>query len=87
MGRALLHQPIDIAGDKGLQQLLFWVVADMEPAARHTAQVLGFITVAVLPGHVRDTAGQPHDLLIMDRRLLDPALLADGEVEDDRPVF
>jgi L-amino acid N-acyltransferase YncA len=87
VGRALLHQLIAIAGDKGLKQLIFEVVADTEQAARHTAQVLGFIPVALLPAHVRDVCGHPHDLLILERRLLDPALSADGEVEDSMPVF
>ena len=87
VGRGLLHNLIDIAGDKGLQQLLFEVVADTEQAARHTAQVLGFVQVAVLPAHVRDSSGNPHDLIIMERRLLDPGLSADGEVEDYVPVF
>jgi L-amino acid N-acyltransferase YncA len=87
VGRGLLHQLIDIAGDKGLKQLLFEVVADTEQAARHTAQVLGFVPVALLPAHVRDSCGNPHDLIIMERRLLDPGLSADGEVEDYVPVF
>lgn len=87
VGRGLLHQLIEIAGDKGLQQLLFEVVADTEPAARHTAQVLGFVPVALLPAHVRDVCGHPHDLLIMERRLLDPAWSADGQVEGYMPVF
>ena len=87
VGRGLLHKLIDIAGDKGLKQLMFEVVADTEPAARHTAQVLGFIPVAVLPAHVCDSRGNPHDLIIMQRRLLDPALSADGEVEDYAPSF
>jgi L-amino acid N-acyltransferase YncA len=87
VGRGLLHKLIDIAGDKGLKQLMFEVVADMEPAARHTAQLLGFIPLAMFPAHVRDIGGNPHDLLIMERRLLDPGLSADGEVEDYVPVF
>jgi L-amino acid N-acyltransferase YncA len=87
VGRGLLHKLIDIAGDKGLKQLMFEVVADMEPAARHTAQLLGFIPLAMFPAHVRDVGGNPHDLLIMERRLLDPGLSADGEVEDYVPVF
>jgi hypothetical protein len=49
--------------------------------------VLGFVPVAVLPAHVRDLCGASHDLLIMERRLLDPGLSADGEVEDYVPVF
>jgi hypothetical protein len=36
---------------------------------------------------VCDLGGTFHDLIIMERRLLDPGLLADGEVEDYVPVF
>jgi L-amino acid N-acyltransferase YncA len=87
VGRGLLHKLIEIAGEKGLKKLMFEVVADTEPAAKHTAQGLGFIPVAVLPAHVRDLCGTSHDLLIMERRLLDPGLSADGEVEDYVPIF
>jgi L-amino acid N-acyltransferase YncA len=87
VGRGLLHQLIDIAGDMGLKQLIFEVVAETEQAARRTAQLLGFVPVAVLPAHVCDACGNPHDLIIMERRILDPGLSADGEVEDYVPVF
>jgi L-amino acid N-acyltransferase YncA len=87
VGRGLLHKLIDIAGDKGLKTLMFEVVADTEPAARHTAQVLGFVPVALLQAHVHDLGGASHDLLIMERRLLDPGLSADGEVEDYVPIY
>jgi L-amino acid N-acyltransferase YncA len=87
VGRGLLHQLIDIAGDMGLKQLIFEVVADTEQGARHTAQLLGFVPLAVLPAHVRDSDGSPHDLIILERRILDPGLSADGEVEDYVPVF
>ena len=87
VGRGLLHKLIEIAGEKGLKKLLFEVVAETESAAQHTAQVLGFVPVAVLPAHVCDLGGTPHDLLIMERRLLDPGVSADGEVEDDVPIF
>ena len=50
----MLHKLIDIAGDKGLKKLMFEVVAGTEEAAKHTAQLLGFIPVASLPDHVRD---------------------------------
>ena len=43
VGRGLLHKLIEIAGEKGLKRLMFEVVADTEPAATHTAQVLGFV--------------------------------------------
>jgi GNAT superfamily N-acetyltransferase len=87
VGRGLLHKLIEMAGDKGLKKLLFEVVAAMEPAAQHTAQVLGFIPVAVLPAHVRNSCGTPQDLILMERRLLDPGWSADGEVEDYMPTY
>ena len=87
VGRGLLHNLIDIAGNKGLKKLMFEVVSDMEEAARHTAQVLGFVPVALLSAHVLDTQDNPHDLIIMERRLLDPGLSADGEVDDYMPMF
>ena len=87
VGRALLHKLIDIAGDRGLKKLMFEVIADTEEAARHTAQILGFIPVASLPEHVQDASGNLHDLIIMERRLLDPGLSDDGEVEYYVPVF
>lgn len=87
VGRGLLHKLIDLAGDKGLKKLMFEVVAGTEEAARHTAQVLGFVPLAVLPGHVRDYCGNEHDLIIMERRLLEPGLSADGELEYYVPVF
>lgn len=87
VGRGLLHKLIDLAGEQGLKQLLFEVVADTEQAARHTAQVLGFVPIATLPTHVCDAQGSLHDLIILERRLLDPGLSGDGEVEDFVPVF
>jgi L-amino acid N-acyltransferase YncA len=87
VGRGLLHKLIDIAGDKGLKKLMFEVVSGTEEAAKHTAQLLGFIPIALLPDHIHDACGHARDLIIMERRLLDPGLLADGEVEDYVPVF
>ena len=87
VGRGLLHKLIDIAGNKGLKKLMFEVVADTELAALHTAQILGFMPVASLPNHVLDVIGNAHDLILMERRLLEPGLSADGEVEDYVPVY
>jgi hypothetical protein len=70
-----------------LKKLMFEVVADTEEAAKHTAQVLGFVPIAVLPGHVLDYCNETHDLTIMERPLMDPALSADGEVLNYHPVF
>lgn len=86
VGRGLLHKLIDIAGDQGLKKLMFEVVADTEQAARHTAQVLGFIPVATLPGQVRDARNTLHDVIILERQL-DPQWSVDGEVEDVMPFF
>jgi len=87
VGRGLLYHIIDIAGGKGLQKLMFEVIAGTEEAAKHTAQLLGFMPIAALPGHVRDYCNNTHDLIIMERPLMDPALSADGEVLNYHPVF
>ncbi len=87
VGRGLLYHIIDIAGGMELQKLMFEVVAGTEEAAKHTAQLLGFVPIAALPGHVRDYCNETHDLIIMERRLADPALSADGEVLNYHPVF
>jgi L-amino acid N-acyltransferase YncA len=87
VGKGLLHKLIEIAGDKGLTKLMFEVVADTEEAARHTAQTLGFVPVATLPGHVLDPRGTPHDLIILERRLLGSELSADGDVKPYLPFF
>lgn len=86
VGRALLHKLVDLAGEKGLKQLLFEVVADTEQAARHTAQVLGFVPIATLPSQVSDLEGTLHDVIILERRLI-PDLAANEEVEEAVPVF
>ena len=87
VGRGLLYKLIDIAGDKGLKKLVFEVVADVEEAAKHTAQVLGFVPIATLTDHVRDSNSQPHDLIIMERPIMDPAASADEQVVYYHPVF
>jgi L-amino acid N-acyltransferase YncA len=79
VGRTLLYKLIDIARDKGLEKLMFEVVAGKEEAARHTAQVQGFVPIATLPGHVKDFHGNPHDLIMMELRITVP------NVEDPQP--
>jgi L-amino acid N-acyltransferase YncA len=61
-----MRKLIELAQDKGIEKLVFEVVADKEEAARHTAQLLGFVAAAVLRGHVRDIDGRPHDLIVME---------------------
>ena len=87
VGRGLLYKLIDIAGDKGLKKLMFEVVADVEEPARHTAQLLGFVPIATLPGQVRDTFDDAHDLVILERRIADPGESADGELLHYHPAF
>lgn len=72
VGRGLLHKLVEIAKDKDLEKLMFELVADAEEAARHTAEVLGFVPVAVLPNHVRDYCGVDHDLLILEMPVIKP---------------
>jgi L-amino acid N-acyltransferase YncA len=87
IGKGLLHKLVEIAGDKGLEKLMFEVIADTEAVAQHTAQMLGFVPVAVLPGHVCDADGNLHDLTIMERRLLGSELSAAGKGEPYMPFF
>jgi L-amino acid N-acyltransferase YncA len=69
VGRGLLHHLIDLAAARDLERLMFEVVVDLEEAAKHTAQVLGFVPVAALPAHAKDQTGKPHDLMILEFRL------------------
>jgi len=87
IGKGLLHKLVEIAGDKGLKKLMFEVIAGTEAVAQHTAQMLGFVPVAVLPGHVCDTEGNLHGLIIMERRLLGSELSAEGKDESYMPFF
>lgn len=80
VGRGLLHKLAEIANDKGLERLIFEVVADKEEAARHTAQLLGFAPIAVLPNHVRDYCGVSHDLVILELRVVDALEASESEV-------
>jgi L-amino acid N-acyltransferase YncA len=71
VGRGLLHKLIEIAKDKGIEKLLFEIVADKEGAAQQTAKILGFAPVAALRDHVHDIDGKPHDLIVMELRVED----------------
>lgn len=69
VGRGLLHKLIDLAKDRGVEKLMFEVVADTEEAAKHTAMLLGFVPVAALPAHVKEVGGTTHDLLVLEFRM------------------
>jgi GNAT superfamily N-acetyltransferase len=86
VGRALLRQLIALAKRDGvLERLNFELVADTEKAAIHTAQILGFVPVAIFPSHVRYVTGEPHDLIIMELRLSD--FTANVELEEPDPYY
>ena len=87
IGKGLLHKLVELAGDKGLKKLMFEVIAGTEAVAQHTAQMLGFVPVAVLPGHVCDSDGNLRDLVLMERRLFGSELSAEGEGEPYLPFF
>ena len=71
IGRGLLRCLAEVADQQDIEKLRFEIVAGMEEPARHTAQVLGFIPVAVLHGHVHDIDGTPRDLVIMELNVSD----------------
>lgn len=66
VGRGLVRRLIEMARDERIEKLIFELVANGEPAARHTAKLLGFVPIAVLPGHSRNTSGEKQDLIIME---------------------
>ncbi len=63
---ALMRELITIAKDSDLDVLTFEVVADEQAPAIATAEALGFVRLAVLPNHVRDIHGKPHDLVVLE---------------------
>ena len=69
LGRRLVSMLTEVARDDGLEKLMFEVVADTQETAKHIAQTLGFVPVAIVPDHVRDIWGKAHDLVIMELRL------------------
>lgn len=66
VGRALMRSLVDMARDEKVERLVFEIVSNAEPAARHTAKLLGFVPVAVLPGHSRDSSGKDQDVVVME---------------------
>ena len=62
----VLDDLIRIAPTRGLEKLVFEVVADIEESARTMAQSVGFVPVGSLREHVKDIDGTPHDLVILE---------------------
>ena len=49
LGRSLIRKLVEIAADRGLESVIFEVVADRQESARRAAQLLGFENAAVFP--------------------------------------
>ena len=73
VGRGLLRCLADLAHQRDIEKLRFEIVAEMEEPARRAAQIVGFVPVAVLHGHVHDLDGTPRDLVIMELKVTDAA--------------
>jgi len=79
VGRSLLHKLAELAKDRDIEKVMFELVADTEEAARRTATIQGFMPVAHLRNHIRDTRGNTHDLIIMELDI--PSVIIDDSEE------
>ena len=79
VGRSLLRCLAEVAHQRDIEKLRFEIVAGTEEPARRAAQVIGFIPVAVLHGHIHDIGGTPRDLVIMELNVSD-AVPGDEEI-------
>lgn len=80
VGRGLLRCLTEIAHQKDIDKLTFEIVSGTEEPARRAAHALGFAPVAILPGHVQDIDGIPHDLVIMELNVSDVVGRDDVEI-------
>ena len=78
IGRGLLRCLAEVAKQRDVEKLRFEIVAGTEEAARHAAQLVGFIPVAVLHGHIRDIDGTSRDLVIMELTVSDAVPSEEG---------
>jgi len=69
LGTWMLLDLIQLAMDKGLDDLRADFVVGMEDAAIEAAHKLDFFKVAILPEYVKDPEGRRYDLQIMVKRL------------------
>ena len=69
LGTWMLLDLIQLAMDKGLDDLRADFVIGMEDAAIEAAQKLDFFKVAVIPEYVKSQTGRRYDLQIMVKRL------------------
>jgi len=64
LGFVLARELVRLARDLGLEKLVAQMV-ETQVAARRVFERLGFASEAVLRGHVKDSHGQPRDLLLL----------------------
>jgi L-amino acid N-acyltransferase YncA len=71
LGRRLIGELLDIAVELGLWAVEFELVAHHENLAIAAAKSMGFQVSALLKERIRDLAGDPRDLVIMELPLWD----------------
>ncbi len=69
LGSLMMQEMASIANENGLERLIYQAVADKEIAAIKAGEAIGFVQVAVLPGHGKDMDGHPRDIVIMEMPL------------------
>lgn len=69
LGSAMMQELANLANENGLERLMLQAVADREIAAIKAAEAIGFVQVAVLPGHGKDIDGRPRDMVILEMPL------------------
>ena len=68
LGRDLLQAVMRVASTRGVEKLTAAMTAD-QAAAIALFEALGFATEARLAGHVRDSGGATHDLVVLAQHL------------------
>ena len=69
LGTTMMRELASIANENGLERLLFQAISGTEEAAIKAAEFVGFVKLAVLPGHGKDLDGFPRDIVIMEMPL------------------
>ena len=69
LGTTMMRELATIAYEIGLERLFFQVISGTEDAAIKAAEFIGFVKLAVLPGHGKDLSGFPRDIVIMEMPL------------------
>ena len=69
LGTTLMHELAAIADENGIERLVLQQVSRTEEAAIRAAEIVGFIKLAVLPGHGKDIDGHPRDIVLLEMPL------------------